>query len=137
MFLETNPFQPTDPQFFPAGETILLTPSNFTGALVTAAQGVLRRIWRPGYRWKKVGVMLLEISSETCVQSAFDSPPPEAIEKRRRVMAALDAVNLTYGRATLRVGSAAGGAPAEWRMRQQSLSPRYTTRWDELAVAAA
>lgn len=137
VFLETNPFQPSDPQLFPAGEVILLTPSNFTGALVTAAASVLRRIWRPGYRWKKVGVMLLEICAETCVQSAFDSPAPETVEKRRRAMAALDAVNRTFGRAALRVGSAAGSAPASWRMRQHSLSPRYTTRWEELPVVAA
>lgn len=135
VFLQTNPFQPHQPQLYPAGETILTTPTNFTPDLVSAAQEVLTRIYRPGYYWKKVGVMLLELGPETSVQAAFDSPPPEAVDRRRRMMTALDAVNRVYGKASVRVASAAGRAPPDWKMRQANLSPRYTTRWEELPVA--
>jgi DNA polymerase V len=137
IFLQTNLFQPHQPQAFPAGEVVLPTPTNFTPELVTAAAGVLERIWKPGFSWKKVGVMLLELGPEVAVQSAFDSAAPEVIDKRRRAMIALDAVNRLHGRATVRVASAAGPVPTLWKMRQAKLSPCYTTRWSDLPVAAA
>lgn len=137
VFLQTNPFQPHLPQLYPAGEVVISTPTNFTPELVAAAQGILGQIYRPGYSWKKVGVMLLELGSEQAVQTAFNSPPPEVADKRRRAMSAVDALNRVLGRASVRVASAAGREAPSWRMRQASLSPRYTTRWDELPVVQA
>ena len=137
IFLQTNPFQPHLPQLYHGGEAVLSTPTNFTPQLVSAAMGVLERIWRPGFKWKKVGVMLLELGPENAVQSAFDSLPPEQVEKRRRAMFALDAINRSFGRGSARVASAAGREPPVWKMRQFRLSPCYTTRWDEIAVVAA
>ncbi len=98
---------------------------------------VLERIWRPGYKWKKIGVMLLELGPESAVQSAFDTLPPPEIEKRRRAMTAFDAINKSFGRATVHVGTAAGREPPIWKMRQANKSPRYTTQWAEVPVAAA
>ena len=60
-------------------------------------------------------------------------------------MEALDAANRRFGKravvvasqgcpATLSLARAASGAPV-WEMRRERMSPRYTTRWDELAVA--
>jgi len=88
IFLHTNPFQAHLPQYYPASETTLSTPTNYTPELLTAAMRVLEKIWRPGYKWKKIGVMLMEIGPESAVQSAFDTLPPVEIEKRRRAMAA-------------------------------------------------
>jgi DNA polymerase V len=80
--------------------------------------------------------MLLELGSEFAVQAAFDTPPPELIEKRRRAMAALDQINRSQGRATVRPASAAAHSPA-WKMRQNNKSQRWTTCWEELPSAAA
>lgn len=136
VFLQTNPFQPQLPQLYPGGETVLATPSNFTPELVAAAQAVLTRIYRPGYLWKKVGVMLLDLGPEAEVQSAFDTPVPEIVSKRRKVMTALDELNRVFGRATVSVASAATREPPVWKMRQIRLSPRYTTCWQSLPVAS-
>lgn len=137
IFLQTNPFQPHLPQYFPGGDATFSTPTNFSPEMVSAAMRVLERIWRPGYKWKRVGVLLLELGPENAVQSAFDSASPEKIEKRRRAMSAIDAVNLAWGRATVHLASAATREPPVWRMRQHNKSPRYTTRWDELPEVAA
>ena len=134
VFLETNPFQ-KGPQYFGGGGAAFATPTNYTPDLVAAANGVLERIYRPGCRYKKVGVMLLELGSEFAVQSSFDSPAPEVVEKRRRAMATLDAINLGYGRGAVRIASAAAPHPG-WEMRQLRKSPRWTTRWEELPVVA-
>ena len=64
--------------------------------------------------------------------------------RQAALMEALDAANRKYGKRAVVVASqgcpstlsrtrAASGAPA-WEMRRERMSPRYTTRWDELAV---
>jgi DNA polymerase V len=136
VFLETNPFQPQEPQYSNSAGLTLLTPSNFTPDLVTAGMGLLQRIYRAGYRYKRVGVMLLDLGSKQAIQASFDEPPPELSEKRRRAMSVLDSVNQGFGRGTVRVGSAAAPDP-QWKMRQTRLSPRWTTRWADLPLAAA
>jgi hypothetical protein len=50
-----------------------------------------------------------------------------------RLMAALDAVNARFGRGTLRPLST--GLARPWGTRHARLSPRYTTRLDELMEA--
>ena len=35
---------------------------------MTAGMGLLQRIYRPGYRYKRVGVMLLDLGSEQVIQ---------------------------------------------------------------------
>ena len=140
VFLETNPFHPDDPQYSNSAGCELLTPSNFTPELVSVAQGLLERIYRTGHRYKRVGVMLLDLASERNVQlslAGLDEPiQAESSEKRLRAMAVLDELNRSRGRGTLRVGSASGADPI-WQMRRANLSQRWTTCWNELPVAAA
>lgn len=138
VFLETNPFATGDLQYFNSTGRELTTATNFTPALCTAAGGLLEQIYRSGYRYKKVGVLVTNIASESAVQSAFDTPPQAEIERRRKLMATMDAANRHFGRNAVRVGSAAeGGRLPVWWMRQTKKSPRYTTNWNELPIAAA
>jgi DNA polymerase V len=133
IFLHTNPFKPAERQLCPGRECVLSTPTNFTSALVGRAQEILTSLWRPGYRWHRVGVVVMDLVPERTEQLAFDSPPIELMERRRRAMAAMDRVNQSFGRGTLHVGSAAANVhTSAWKMRQASLSPRYTTSWSEL-----
>lgn len=133
--LETNPFKPEERQYFNGGGVTLATPSNFTPTLAGEALRVLDGIYRPGYRYKRAVVMLLELGPEHAVQAClFDSTPPEDVEKRRRLMAAVDTANKVWGRGTVRLGSAAGLSP-EWRMRQKAMSPAYLSSWEEIPVA--
>lgn len=43
----------------------------------------------------------------------------------------MDQLNATLGRGTVRILSA-GAKDAAWKLRAEHLSPRWTTRWDEL-----
>ena len=45
-------------------------------------------------------------------------------------MEAIDQINARFGRGKARLGLA--GKNAEWRMRQDNLSPSFTTRWNDL-----
>lgn len=136
VFLETNPFVASDPQYNPTTGCDSATPTNYTPDLCATAAALLRRIYRPGYRYKRVGVMALEVAPEAETQLAFDAPPPEEIDRRRRLMAVMDKLNREHGRGTVRVASAGDKAP-HWQMRQAMRSPCYTTRWADVPEAAA
>ena len=136
VFLETNPFMPAEPQCNLALGRDLLTPSNFTPDLCATAATLLERIYRPGYRFKKVGVMALEIAPEGAGQLGFDAPEPAELERRRRLMAAMDSINRQHGRGAVRVASTGDKSPA-WQMRAALCSPHYTTRWSDIPEVAA
>ena len=62
-----------------------------TGKLIAAAKHGLRAIWRPGYRYKKAGIMLLDLVPAASVQGAlFDRPDTPRSQARMR---ALDHLN--------------------------------------------
>ena len=72
--------------------------------------------------------MLLDLVKADRVQSGlFDRPDDVRSQARLR---ALDKLNRRFGRDT--VPYAAAGVRRGWSMQRGSLSPRYTTNWDEL-----
>ncbi len=52
--------------------------------------------------------------------------------KQNKVMAAMDRINKLMGKDKVRV--AAQGFDRKWKLRQEKLSPCYTTRWNELLI---
>lgn len=99
-----------------------------TGRLIRAALWGLRRVYRPGFQYKKTDVLLLDLVPAGSVQgSLFLRPdPPERV----RLMAIVDQLNARHGRD--RVRFAASGLERGWKLKAEFLSQRYTTRWDEL-----
>ena len=131
VFVLTNRFKEDEPQYN-AGITVPMDDAtDDTLALTTAALRGLAAIFRPGFRYKKAGVMLTLLSDKGARQATlFDDPV--AREKSEKLMEAMDAINREFGRGTLRSG--ASGIVQRWAMRAENRSPRYTTRWDELPV---
>lgn len=131
VFIQTNRFRQADPQYNPGVVVPLVDVSDDTRALTTAALKGLRHIYRPGYSYKKCGVMLMELTTKLQRQETlFDDTAARA--KSAKLMVAMDAVNSVWGRGTLRTGAA--GMSKGWAMRSENRSPRYTTRWDELPM---
>jgi DNA polymerase V len=129
VFVQTNRFNDDEPQYDAGRLVPLPEPSDDTLVLTHYALLGLKAIFRPGYRYKKAGIMLSLLSDKTTRQvSLFDDP--EARVRSARRMAALDAINRQFGRDTLRSG--ASGTTRPWGMRSENRSPCYTTRWDEL-----
>ena len=132
VFIQTNRFRQADPQYNPGVVVPLVDVSDDTCTLTTAALNGLRHIYRPGYSYKKCGVMLMELTTKLQRQETlFDDAAARA--KSAKLMVAMDAVNSVWGRGTLRTGAA--GMSKGWAMRSESRSPRYTTSWDELPKA--
>ena len=105
-----------------------------TLALGRVAGRLLRSIWKPGYDYKKAGVLLTGLSDASAGQTAlFSAPDP----KRAALMAAVDEVNERWGRGTVRAASAGLGSGQAWQMRRELLSPCYTTDARALPVVRA
>lgn len=123
----TSPFADT-PQYRPYIVVPLVQPSSDTLLITKAALAGLRHVFRPGFRYHKAGIMLLEIGDEGVQQSDLFAAPPDP--RRARLMAAMDKINRDWGRGTLR--TAAEQLTADWHMRQDLRSPCYSTRIDQL-----
>lgn len=129
VFLDTNRFNPEAPQYTNERQVRLPVATDDTLLLTRHALEVFESIYRPGYAYKKVGVWLSGFTLPGAVQQDLFL---EQTEKRHPgLMQVLDEVNARYGKATLRTAST-GFRRAQWKLRQESLSPRYTTQWDEV-----
>jgi DNA polymerase V len=132
VFIHTNRFKENQPQYNGTIIVPLSSPSDDTRLLAAAALRGLGEIYRPGYQYKKAGVMLARLSDKTNQQwGLFDN---HAVHDGRseKLMEAVDSINERFGRGSLHL--AAEGTRQNWAARSDRLSQRYTTRWDELPV---
>jgi len=128
VFLHTNRFRPQDAQYDGVQPVTLPVATADTGRLLAAAEHGLAALYRPGFRYKKAGVILLDLAAAEAVQrELFDAADSPASRARMR---AVDALNRRFGRDT--VCYAASGVRRAWKLRMGYLSPRYTTSWEEL-----
>lgn len=127
VFLMTNPHRPDEPQHCPAWTATLTEPTAYTPVLIAAAREMLRRIYLPGYRYRKVGILLLELRDATQLP-LFGRI--ENTEAKARLQAAVDQLG-----GKVRWGAMGLGEP--WGLRAGSKSSRFTTAWCELPVAHA
>jgi DNA polymerase V len=128
VFIHTNPFRLTDPQRSIHTTASFPVPTQSTMEVTQKALQMLRTIFAHGYSYKKAGVVLCSLTPQDQVQGdLFD-----AIDRNKdyRLMQALDKINRRHGGQTLRIASQ--GFTRQWWLRQQNLSPCYTTRWDQL-----
>jgi DNA polymerase V len=131
VFIETNSFKINLPQYRHYKTLVLPIATNSTIELIKYAEFALRKIYKKGYAYKKVGILLMGITPE--VQDDFFYSYND--KDQSTAMKVLDSINKKYGRDTLRV--AAQGVKMNWWMRQLRLTPRYTTSWNELMKVKA
>src|SRR6056297_59744 len=81
--------------------------------------------------YKKAWTMLTGIVPEREIQAEIFSPSGYSA-RQHKLMESMDAVNARFGKQTMMIAGAGVGSNQSWRMKQEYLSPRYTTRWDEL-----
>jgi DNA polymerase V len=115
----------------------LRRPSADTGQIVHAALDGLKAIYREGFKYAKAGVLLLDLQPDHQQQGELDLEDDLGAD-RPQLMMALDGLNLRYGKGTVLMGSAGlDGDRRAWSMKQERRTPRYTTRWMDIAVARA
>lgn len=109
-----------------------LTATNDTRDLIHAAITILERIYRPGICYAKAGVMLSSMTDGTEQLCLFDERPVR--KGSEALMKVMDQLNKRDRGSLFLLGE---GIQQSFRMKQTMLSPRYTTRWDELLVVKA
>jgi len=141
VFIRTSPFR-SGPQYSQSVTLPLLRPSADTSTLVQTAVLGLRLIYQGGFSFAKAGVMLMDLSDEGVEQGEL-SLEDERLEQAKpahcaQLMQTLDRLNQRYGRGTLSVASSGITTRHKiWSMRQERLTPRYTTAWADMPIARA
>lgn len=134
VFAHTSPFRPDDARFAQSATIQLVQPSADTTVLLAAAEQGVRKIYEPGYRLAKAGVMLLDLSPCSVMQQSFLEPMPQPTKRdMSALMEAMDSINARWGKGAVCAGSALQAS--EWRMRQKRKSPNYTTEIEMLVMA--
>ena len=134
VFVQTNRFRERDEQYSNGITIPLIEPSADNRVLAGAALHGLTLIFRDGFKYKKAGIMLMDLQPDTRRQGVlFDA----GRDRTRSVaaMAALDVLNERFGRDTVHLGSA--GLVRRWAMLSENRTPRYTTCWTELPTVLA
>ncbi len=127
VFIGTNYFRSSDDQLHDSIKINLPEASNNTFEIIKAADHGLDLLFRNGYNYKRAGVIVSEIVPEGSAQYNLFEPVMNN-SKCNTVMKRFDSINKKYGRDKIR--SSLVGYGRKWRLKQENLSPPYSTTWD-------
>ena len=105
VFLNTNMFREDLAQYWNFQETRLITPSSSTITITKAANDVLQRIYRPGYQYKKAGVIVMGIGPDSPIQQNLFDINAEQFQKMKRLDEVVGRINRMHGSETIMLGS--------------------------------
>ena len=132
VFIQTNKFSKVHPYFGNSVSTHLPFPTNYTPDLIRYAHGLLKKIYRPGFHYKKCGMMLMDLRPADLEKHDFFDDRNQ--NKQQQLMQTMDRINTEYGRKTIRFAGMGSRKPA-WTTVADRVSPRFTTNWHELPLA--
>ncbi len=127
VFVLTNYFRKDQPQY--SRNIVINTdfPTNSTIELNKYAQIGLKAIFKKGYNYKKAGVIVMGLTPNNETQlSFFNTSNP----KHQPLMSVVDKLNKSYGSNKIKFGNQSLGR--QWKMKQEKLSPRYTTNINDI-----
>lgn len=127
VFIHTNNFREDLPQYWKNTVVKLPVPTADTLDIVHYALAGLNKIFMEGYRYKKAGVIITEITGNAQL-GLFDSVDRS---KRDKLMQAIDKINGKYQH---RIKLAVQGNGREWKLKQEQLSGHYTTDINEIII---
>jgi len=134
VFISTSRFRQNPDEIYSASASWRLPyPTAYTSELLAAAEALLEKIYKPGVVYHKAGVLLTDIVPETQRQQSLIVRVDD--ERNTRLMKAVDRINRKHGRHTVR--PLAMSYQQGWQMKRERLSPRYTTRLDEVLKVTA
>lgn len=127
LFLRTNRFRTDQTQYTPYISIATDYPTNSSIDLINYVRKGLSLIFKEGFSYKKAGVVVSAITPATSRQlNLFTQENP----KHDSLMATIDKLNTTIGQD--KVKFACQDLGRRWKMNQEKISARYTTRIDEI-----
>lgn len=128
VFIQTNRFQRDN--YYSRSETLTFPePIIDTAQLLQAARTLLETLYRPGYRYVRAGVCLLDLKNAQHRQQNMFSQSKHT-PKQAKLMQTLDAINKRFGANTLTYATTIG--PKPWLSKSTRRSKNFTTNWQEL-----
>ena len=128
-FLYTNRFREDKPQDFPDATIRLDMPASSTQEVVSAALKALKLIWKPGFEYKKAGVVVFDIVNRDERQLTLFETDSAKKEKQDVLSQVMDNVNVSSGQNVLRVATQRSGHYADG-IRREHASRLFSTDWD-------
>jgi len=122
VFIHTNEFDKKAKQYSRSIVVKTDYPTNSSIDIVKYAVEGLKQIYVKGYEYKKAGVVVMGISPESDIQlNLFCSENPN----HKALMNTVDKINNSLGQKKVKLASQ--DLDRTWKMKQEKLSPRYTT----------
>lgn len=131
VFCRTSPFADKEPYYSNQASSQLSYPSDDTAVFLHQANELIQRIYKPQFRYAKAGVMLSDFYAPGTFQLGLFDEQPKDESKRKDLMSLVDQLNKQHKG---QVFFGCEGVSKPWAMKRDKVSPRYTTRWDELPV---
>jgi DNA polymerase V len=127
VFIQTNSHRKDLPQYSQNMVIKLPFPTNSSIELVKFANIALDRILKKGFAYKKAGVIVMDFSPEHTEQlMLFQNANP----KHKIIMQTLDSINKSLGTKNIKLACQSKGST--FKMRQEKLSPCYTTNINQI-----
>jgi DNA polymerase V len=129
VYIRTSRYSIYDTPYQQGASLNFVEPTSDTCQIIQAAKTALKQIFISGYRYKKAGIILLDVLQDSYQQhDMFIEKHKNA--KKDQLMQVIDKLNNTMGDNTIFL--AAQGVERSWQMRSANKSPHYTTNWQEL-----
>ncbi len=127
VFVHTNRHRKDLPQY--SRNIVIQLPfaTNSSIELSKFAVQALKQIFKEGYSYKKAGVIVQDFTPQDSVQKSLFE---ERNEKHIPLMKAVDKLNALFGQQKIRLASQ--DAKRVWKMKQEKLSPNYTTKLSDI-----
>ena len=129
VFIHTNGHRKDQKQYSKNIVVKLPYPTNSSITITKYAIKGLKCIFKDGYKFKKIGVIVMGITPSNSKQiNMFEKEN----EKHQILMKTIDNLNQSIGRNKIKLASQDLGRT--WKMRQEKLSPCYTTDINDIIV---
>jgi len=129
VLLNTNPFNKSGDYYNGYKSIMLETSTNDSIEIIETSKKLLKSIYKKGYSYKRLGVIVGNIVPENQVQLNIFNNSKKYFQ-RKALLKNVDFINQTMGQDTVKF--LAQGVSRRWKLKQENLSPCYTTRWNEL-----
>lgn len=128
VYITTNYFKKEEPQYANSYTMPLKEQSNSSFEIINTALKCLNKIFIKGYKYKKSGVILTDLTDEKFIQKDLFINKDE---KNSKISETMDKINNIYGSGSIKFAGE-GLKKKSWEMKRQKMSKHYTTDWNEI-----
>lgn len=129
VFIQTNRFK--EGEIYGNSMQIKLPEgTDYTPTLIHHAKNGLHQIFREGFKYKRAGILLSDLTTKQCWQKDLFSPQKTSVDKQDKIMQLMDEINGHYGKDTLKL--AAQGINPLWKSKKNHITSSFTTSWEGL-----